>query len=73
MVLTGNTKSDPALDLRRVFVWSSARAGAAENARAKKLERAREDLERLGRGLSGRYYRTEKHVTDRIAVIAKHR
>ncbi len=73
MVLTGKNKSDPALCLRRVFVWSSARAGAAANARAKKLERARDDLERLGRGLGGRYYRTDKQVTDRIAVIAKQR
>jgi hypothetical protein len=37
------------------------------------LERARDDLERLGRGLGGRYYRTDKQVTDRIAVIAKQR
>jgi transposase len=73
MVLTGKTKTDPALCLRRVFVWSSARAGAAANARAKKLERARDDLERLGRGLGGRYYRTDKQVTDRIAVITKQR
>jgi transposase len=73
MVLTGKTKTDPAVELRRVFVWSSARAGAAEKARAKKLERARDDLERLGRGLGGRYYRTDKQVNDRIAVIAKQR
>jgi transposase len=73
MVLTGKKKTDPVLELRRVFVWSSARAGAAEKARAKKLERARDDLERLGRGLGGRYYRTDKQVTDRIAVIAKQR
>jgi hypothetical protein len=73
MVLTGKTKSDPVLELRRVFVWSSARAGAAVVARAKKLERARDDLERLGRGLGGRYYRTDKQVSDRIAVIASKR
>jgi transposase len=73
MVLGGKTKSDPALSLRRVFVWSSARAAAAEKARGKKLERASEDLERLGRGLGGRYYRTDKQVSDRIAVIAKQR
>jgi transposase len=73
MVLTGKKKTDPALELRRVFVWSSARAGAAEKARAKKLDRARDDLERLGRGLGGRYYRTDKQVNDRIAVIARQR
>ncbi len=73
MVLSGKKKGDLALHLRRVFVWSSARAGAAQHARAKKLERARDDLERLGRGLGGRYYRTDKQVHDRIAVIEKTR
>ncbi len=73
MVLHGKNKTDQALCLRRVFVWSSARAAAARNARAKKLERARDDLERLGRGLGGRYYRNEAQVTDRIAVIASKR
>jgi transposase len=73
MVLTGKKKADPDLELRRVFVWSSARAGAAEKARSKKLDRARDDLERLGRGLGGRYYPTEKEVKERIAVIAKER
>jgi transposase len=73
MVLTGKKKADPDLELRRVFVWSSARAGAAAQARAKKLERARGDLERLGRGLGGRYYATETQVTARIAVIMKDR
>jgi transposase len=73
MVLAGKKKSDPVLEVRRVFVWSSARAGAAAKARAKKLERARGDLERLGRGLGGRYYPTEKEVTGRIAVITRER
>ncbi len=73
MVLSGPKKSDPPLCLRRVFVWSSARARAAQKARAKKLERACDDLERLGRGLGGRYYRTEKDVSDRVAVIARTR
>jgi len=34
----------PGLDLRRVFVWSSAGADAASKARANKLARARDDL-----------------------------
>ncbi len=73
MVIKGKKKSEPDLHLRRVFVWSSARAGAAAKAREKKLARARGDLERLGRGLAGRYYPTEKQVTERIAVIARER
>src|SRR5487761_1277036 len=71
MVIVGKKKSEPDLELRRVFVWSSARAGAAEAARAKKLVRARGDLDRLGRGLGGRYYPSEKEVVERIAVIAR--
>jgi transposase len=73
MVLSGKKKSYPALGLRRVLVWSSARARAASKARAKKLERARGDLERLGRGLGGRYYPSEQQVTERIAVISRER
>jgi transposase len=73
MVLSGKKRTDPVLELRRVFVWSSARAGAAAKARSKKLERARDDLERLGRGLGGRYYSTEAQVKERIAVVSKER
>jgi hypothetical protein len=50
MTLVGKRKADPVLRVRRVFVWSSARAGAAATARTRKLDRARDDLERLARG-----------------------
>lgn len=73
MVLTGKKKADPDLALRRVFVWSSARAGAAEKARSKKLDRARGDLERLGRGLGSRHYPAQTQVIERIAVITRER
>src|SRR6266571_3429578 len=49
------------------------RAGPAAKARSKKPDRARGDPERLGRGLGGRYYPTEKEVTERIAVITRER
>src|SRR6266498_4871224 len=52
----------PDLAVRCVFVWSSARAQAAATSRAKKLDRAGGDLERLQRGLGGRYYRTAEQV-----------
>lgn len=73
MVVVGARKADPVLPLRRVFVWSSARAGAAGAARAKKLARATDDLQRLGRGLGGRHYPTTKEVEERVAVIARER
>ncbi len=68
MALGGKAKAkaDPILRLRRVFVWSSARSGAAEVARAKKLGRARDDLARLERGLGGRHYPSAKSVEERV-------
>jgi hypothetical protein len=62
-------KSDPAITLRRIFVHSSARATAAAASRAKKLARARDDLDRLARGLGGRFYPDEKAVTGRLQQI----
>lgn len=62
-----------AIMLRRIFVWSSADAGAAAKARAKKLERAREDLDALVGGLGGRHYPNAEKVSARLAVIATKR
>ncbi|MFS8105093.1 IS1634 family transposase [Lentzea alba] len=73
LVVPGKKKADPALRLRRVFVHSSARAGAAATARAKKLDRATGDLGRLTNGLGSRHYPTEQAVTDRVAAIARAR
>jgi transposase len=61
------------LDLRRVFVWSSADAAAAAKARAKKLDRARDDLDALSRGLGGRHYPTPETVQARLTTIATKR
>jgi transposase len=73
MTLAGPRKRDPVLHLRRVFVWSSTRAAAAATARAKKLERARDDLQRLTRGLGSRHYPTVDKVQARLATIATQR
>lgn len=61
------------LDLRRVFVWSSADADAAAKSRAKKLNRARDDLDGLVRGLGGRHYPTVAKVQARLTTIATKR
>jgi hypothetical protein len=50
-------------------VHSSARAGAAATARARKLDR-RDDLGRLVRGLGSRHYPTVEAVTARVNTIA---
>lgn len=73
MTLTGKRKKDPVLTLRRVFVHSTARAHAAATARAKKLDRACDDLQRLQRGLGSRHYPDQQAVTARINAIASGR
>jgi transposase len=73
MTLPGPRKRDPVLTLRRIFVHSSARAAAAAIARTKKLDRARDDLDRLVRGLGSRHYPDPAAVTARVAAIARDR
>ncbi len=63
-------KSDPPITLRRIFAHSSARASAAAASRAKKLARAGDDIDRLARGLGGRFYPGEEAVTGRLHQIA---
>ncbi len=63
----------PTLALRRVFVWSSTRTGAAQVARTKKLTRASGDLARLERGLGGRHYPNAQTVQQRVSAIASGR
>jgi hypothetical protein len=66
MTITGRRKRDPVLRVRWVLVWSSARAGAAATARARKLER-------LQRGLGSRHYPDADAATARLAAIARSR
>ena len=62
-------KSDPPVAVRRIFLHSTARASAAAASRAKKLARTSDDLDRLMRGLGGRFYPDHKSVTDRVQQI----
>jgi transposase len=71
VTLAGKRAADPDVRVRCVFVWSSARAQAAATNRAKKLERARGDLERLGRGLGGRYHPDAAAVNERLRVVGR--
>jgi hypothetical protein len=73
MVLSGPRKSDPVLTVRRVFVSSSARADAVRLARARKLDRARQDLDRLTHALGTRHYPDQACVTARVNVISRQR
>jgi len=73
ITLKAKRKTDPDLAVRCVLVWSSARAQAAATSRAKKLDRARADLERVQRGLGSRHYRTPEQVRQRVQGIARQR
>jgi transposase len=73
ITLKAKRKTDQDLAVRCVFVWSSARAQAAATGRAKKLSRARDDLQRVQRGLGSRHYRTAEQVRHRVQVIARQR
>jgi len=73
MTLAGPRKHDPVLTLRRVFVHSSVRARAAATSRDRKLDRARDDLARLERGLGSRHYPSIEAVEARIATIGTQR
>lgn len=64
---------NPSIEMRRVFVWSSADADAAATSRANKLDRARTDLDSLTRGLGGRHYTTAAKVQARLTAIANKR
>lgn len=72
-VMAGPRKRDPVLRLRRILVHSTGNAKGQHAARAKRLTRATEDLEKLQRLAGGRYYNTAAKVEARIGVIAKTR
>jgi transposase len=73
ITLKAKRKTEADLAVRCVFVWSSARAQAAATSRAKKLDRARDDLQRVQRGLGGPHYRSPAKVAERVATIARSR
>lgn len=73
MAITGPRKTDPPVECRRIFVWSAGNAEAAETNRARKLARATEDLDRVTRGLGGRYYNTVDKVRAKVEAIATKR
>jgi hypothetical protein len=73
MDLPGPRKADPAVHLRRILVYSSANAAGAVKARALKLAKATEDLDRLARTAGTRFHPTPDAVTARVTAIATQR
>ncbi len=73
MDLAGPRKADPPVHLRRILVYSSANAAGAAKARARKLAKATEDLDRLVRTAGTRFHPTADAVAARAAAIATQR
>ncbi|AUY52408.1 hypothetical protein EH183_29720 [Streptomyces sp. CB01881] len=67
--LPGRRKSDPVHTLRRILVHSTGNARGRQAARAKRLARAAEDLDKLQRGAGGRCYSTAEKIAALITVI----
>jgi hypothetical protein len=73
MDLAGRKKSDPVHRLRRILVHSSANAAGAAKNRAAKLDRARNDLDKLVRTAGTRYHPDRAAVSARIDAITRKR
>ncbi|WP_225094596.1 hypothetical protein [Streptomyces sp. CoH27] len=71
--LTGRRKSDPVHTLRRILVHSTSNARGRQAARANRLARATEDLNKVQRGAGSHSYPTAEKITARIGVIARTR
>ncbi|MFJ9822724.1 IS1634 family transposase [Streptomyces sp. NPDC101151] len=71
--LAGPRKRDPQITVRRILVHSSANTQAQQAARTRRLDKAREELDKLQRACGGRHYATAQKVTARFGVITSRR
>ena len=71
--LAGPRKREPQLTLRRILVHSTANAAVQQAARAKRLAKAAEEMDKLARAAGGRHYKTAEKVAARAGVIAAKR
>ncbi len=71
--MRGPRKNNPPLILRTVYVWSSARAQAAVSARQLKLDKARDELDRLARTAGTRYHPDDTAVRARAEQVCRTR
>ncbi|MGW2902594.1 IS1634 family transposase [Streptomyces sp. NPDC001204] len=71
--LTGPRKRDPVLTVRRILVHSTGNAKGQQAARAKRLAKAEEELDKLAGAAGGRHYRTREKIAARVGVIAARR
>jgi hypothetical protein len=62
-------QTDQPLQLRVAYIYSSEEAREVAAARERALQKAEAALQRVARGLGGRYYKTKKQVDKRVAQI----
>lgn len=55
--------------LRVAYIWSSEEAASVAAGRERALTKAEDGLTRIRNGLGGRYYKTRKHLDDRVATL----
>jgi transposase len=73
MNLKGPRTKDPVQHCRRILVHSTANAQAQQKARARKLDQARDELDKLARLAGTRYYPDHDAVAAKVATIAAKR
>ena len=73
MDIRGPRKSDPAVHLRRILVYSSANAAGAAKARALKLGKAAAELDKLVRTAGTRFHPAAEAVAARVQAITTQR
>lgn len=73
MDLKGKRVKDPVQHCRRVLVHSTVHAQAQRKARARKLDQARDDLDKLARLAGTHYYPDHDAVAGKVATIAAKR
>jgi transposase len=73
MDIRGPRKSDPAVHLRRILVYSSANAAGAARARALKLGKAAAELDKLARTAGTRFHPDAEAVAARVQAITTQR
>jgi hypothetical protein len=67
--LLTDPQTGTAVTVRVAYVWSSEEAREVAAARDRALAHAEQALERVRRGLGGRYYKTKAHVDAKVARI----
>src|SRR6516165_925142 len=73
MDIRGPRKSDPAVHLRRILVYSPANAAGAAKARALKLGKAAAELDKLVRTAGTRFHPAAEAVAARVQAITTQR